>query len=128
MSDRSWPAAPAPGDVGLILLALLATAVLTFTGADGQGAQRVVIDVEGVTRYDVSLDSQWTVTVDGLLGPSVVRVVGGRVRIESAPCPGQICVARGWLRAVGDLAVCVPNHVVVHLTGDAPPRFDGITQ
>ena len=124
-----WRSAPSAGDILLVVAALLAAAVvLSFGGTDIAAAERVAIDAQDVTRYDASIDSQSTVTVSGRLGPTVIRIDGGRARIESAPCRGQICVARGWLHANGDVAVCIPNHVVVRLTGGAPRAFDGITR
>ena len=123
-----WRSAPAAGDMVLVAAALLAAAVLSFGGTEIAGAERVVVDLEGVTRYDASIDSQTTVTIIGRLGPAVIRIEGGRARIETAPCRGQICVVRGWLHATGDVAVCIPNRVVVRLTGGAPRAFDGITR
>ena len=127
-STRSWPEAPTAGDVLLVVAALVTAAVLAISGTRTGTAQDVIVEVDGVMRHMVPLDSQQTLTVVGPLGQSVVLVQGGRVRIESAPCQGQICVARGWLHKIGDVAACVPNRTVLRLTGNAPRDLDGVTQ
>jgi len=53
--------------------------------------------------------------VPGPLGTTTIKVAGRRARVTSSPCPNHICVRRGWLAAVGDAAVCVPNRVAVRL-------------
>ena len=39
-----------------------------------------------------------------------------------------VCVRRGWLRQVGDVAVCVPNRLVVRVEGAGGPSFDGVSR
>lgn len=39
----------------------------------------------------------------------------GRIRFKQADCPDKICVNAGWLRNPGDMAVCLPNRVVVKI-------------
>lgn len=41
----------------------------------------------------------------------------GGIRITAAPCPDQICVHTGWLRQPGDLAICVPEELLVKVVG-----------
>ena len=49
----------------------------------------------------------------------------GRVRVLKSPGPYQVCMRAGWLRDSGESAVCLPNQVVVQVTGPNP-RFDSI--
>lgn len=42
-----------------------------------------------------------------------IRVEKGRIKFEEANCPDKICVHTGWLTNNGDLAVCMPNKVLV---------------
>ncbi len=68
------------------------------------------------------------IEVPGPAGASEVVVDGSRVRVAASPCARRICVRRGWLRAVGDVAVCVPNHLVVRVEGEGGPAFDGVSR
>jgi hypothetical protein len=124
----AWAEAPATADVVLVAVALLTAAALAFGRPDAGVAQRVLVDVDGVTLHDVLLDQPQRLIVVGPVGQSVILIDGTRARIASAPCSGQICVARGWLHRIGDVAACVPNRIVLRLTGDAPAALDGITQ
>ena len=124
----SSPPAPTTGDVLLVVAALLTAVVIALKGADVAGADWVTIEVAGKRWYDATIDSSRTLTVEGPIGSTVIRIDEGGARVVSAPCPGQICVSRGWLRAACDVAACVPNHLVLRLTGRRPPAFDGITQ
>lgn len=49
---------------------------------------------------------------------------GGAIRFAEADCPDQICVHTGWLEHRGDLAACVPGHLILKTSGD-PSATDG---
>jgi len=67
--------------------------------------------------------------VRGPLGYSVIIGGDNKVRMESSPCPDKVCMARGWISLPGEAIVCVPNHVVVHITGSLPEKsYDAVTQ
>jgi hypothetical protein len=42
-----------------------------------------------------------------------ILVEKGRIRFEKSDCPNQICVNSGWLDKNGNIAVCLPNKVIV---------------
>jgi hypothetical protein len=46
-----------------------------------------------------------------------VEIAGQRARIVSSPCPEQRCVLQGWIRRQGEMAACLPNHIVLHIEG-----------
>ncbi len=127
-ASRPWPEAPTIGDILLVVAALAGAAVMAFGGTGAGAADRALVDMAGQVLHDVALDDDQTLVVTGPLGTSVILIRDGRARIASAPCPGQICVARGWLSRSGDVAACVPNRTLLRLTGDAPRILDGITR
>ena len=57
------------------------------------------------------------VAVEGRLGASVIEVRAGQVRFNESPCVGRQCVHAGWLSRSGQVAACLPNGVVVEVTG-----------
>lgn len=122
-----WPKPLTTGDVALVAAALLTAGWLAARQPDADTPTTVVLQIDGVGRVEAGIDSQWTRTVAGPLGDSVVQVQDRSARFVSSPCPGQICVHRGWLHDAGDVAVCVPNRVVLRLSG-AAPRLDGVTR
>lgn len=46
---------------------------------------------------------------------NLIRVEKGRIRFEKADCPNKICVHTGWLEKYGDIAVCMPNRVLISI-------------
>ena len=46
-----------------------------------------------------------------------------------ADCPDQLCIHQGPIHIQGETIVCLPNRVVVEITGnDAEEQLDGIVQ
>ncbi|NLD48212.1 MAG: NusG domain II-containing protein [Clostridiaceae bacterium] len=49
----------------------------------------------------------------------VIIVERGRIRFKEADCPDRVCVKTGWLTSKGDMAVCLPNRVMVKIEGES---------
>ncbi len=108
---------PTPAD----LLAFAAAAALLAAlhlHAWGGGGPVVTARVEtpAGTRL-LPLDRPGTYRVRGALGESVLEVRDGAVRFVDSPCRSKICVRSGWARGAGELVACLPNGIVVTLTG-----------
>ena len=41
----------------------------------------------------------------------------GRIRVESADCPDQVCVDQGWISDGTVPVVCLPNRLVIQIEG-----------
>ncbi|TEB08049.1 hypothetical protein Psch_01604 [Pelotomaculum schinkii] len=48
---------------------------------------------------------------------NVVEIKDGRVRVQEADCPNQICVKTGWLSKPGQISFCAPNNLKVVIKG-----------
>ena len=89
--------------------------------------------IVSVAREEVArlpLERNARIAFEGALGLVTVEVKDGAVRVLESPCPERICMAAGWKRHAGDVIACVPNGVLVRLTGgeradDAP---DAVTR
>ncbi|MDR1104879.1 MAG: NusG domain II-containing protein, partial [Treponema sp.] len=55
--------------------------------------------------------------VPGPLGETMVEIRDGRARIVSSPCMNQICVAAGAVHTPGQWTACLPNRVMVSISG-----------
>ena len=109
-----------PADRILIAVLLIACGVSLVwsrgTQQDG-GTARVEVDGQLVGVY--ALDRERTLDVQGAVGRTVLRLGGGQVRVESAPCQNQLCRQQGPISRRGQILVCVPNRVVVSVGGTA---------
>lgn len=59
-------------------------------------------------------------------GQNTIEIDGKRVRISTATCADAVCVQTGWLTRAGQSAVCLPNRVIVKLTGAKQDTVDAI--
>lgn len=105
-------------------VALLVVGSFWLFRATGE-AQRVVIEKGRQTVYTAELNVDQTFSVEGPLGPTVIQISDGRVRVLSSPCPAKVCIRTGEIHHPGQLLACVPNGLIVRVDGDAP-REDAI--
>ncbi len=100
----------------LILLAVLLVAViLTIIFAVGGDDEYVQIYVDGVLKYEVSLYSD--MKIDLLDGKMTVVIKDGKAWVEHSDCVEQLCVNNSPLTSSGGMIVCLPNKVVVKISG-----------
>lgn len=116
------------GDI--VLVAVLALAALGGTAVLPRSeAGHAVVEVSGRKVMELSLSEDRTVTVTGPRGETVIAVEHGGVRIVRSDCPNHDCVHMGRLDTAGEVAVCIPNRVVVTVRGGASSGgLDGVTQ
>ena len=46
-----------------------------------------------------------------------ISVEPGRIRVEHANCPDQVCVNQGWIHDSALPIVCLPNKLIIEITG-----------
>lgn len=66
----------------------------------------------------------------GELGDSLIVIENGAVRIAESPCRTHYCVHSGPHHRTGDAIACVPNRILVTITGRAPrqPALDAVAE
>ena len=102
----------------LIVGVLVGIAVLFYRSLQPvEAGGQVAIRVDGVSRGVYALDQARIVELAGPLGPSVVEIKGGAVRVATAPCHRQICVGTGWVQRTGAVIACLPNRLLVQVEG-----------
>jgi len=80
---------------------------------------------EGAEYAVVSLQQERVLRVPGPAGFTVVEVRDGAIRCAESPGWQQICQRAGWLRQGGEVAVSLPNRVVIQVLSE-DPRYDAI--
>lgn len=121
---------------GILIIAIIAAAVLSISLASGQNngptAAYAVVEVNGKESLRIALGEKQAVrifTVDGFRGKSRIEVKDGKVRMLESDCPDKLCVGMGWAEKTGDSIVCVPNRVVIKMTGPTEKKnVDTITE
>ncbi len=107
----------------LMLGVAITVSLTTFVMANQQkdSASRVAIQAEGKSwLYDINQDT--TIELNGPLGPTLVEIQEGKVRVKADPGPLQICVRDGWIANSGEWLICLPNKVFIRIEGGPQPE------
>lgn len=107
------------GDFVIILavLALAAAIFAPFALAPSRGLT-CEIEQDGAVIRRVRLGAGYhdTITIEGAV-TNVIEIDGDSVCFSESDCPDQVCVRTGKLTRAGQIAVCLPNRVIVRLVG-----------
>jgi hypothetical protein len=121
------------GDIILLVI----TALLSISGYVGYSmymdrieslSKIAVIRYEDQTIMRINIDTVdklMEFTVNGIYNNKIL-VEKGRIRVIESDCPDQVCVRTGWLTKTGELAVCVPNRLMIKIEGENL-EIDGVT-
>ncbi len=109
-----------PGDVLVLLAGIAGWLVLSISLWQSGPAAQAQLRRDGLLVAAYPLNEDRTVSIEGALGLTVIRIESGRARVVSDPGPRQYCVKQGWLSRPGEMALCAPNHVSLSLTGGQP--------
>ena len=118
----------ARGDLMLIAVLLIAgltiIALLAFTRPDGRQAI-VRVDGQIVAQLPLEQDAQCPVEIEGTV-TNLIVIQNGTVHMEEADCPDHLCILRGTIRYAGDSIICLPNKVVVEISGEDALNLDAV--
>lgn len=121
------------GDIILLVI----TALLSISGYVGYSmymdrieslSKIAVIRYKDQTIRRINIDTVdklMEFTVNGIYNNKIL-VEKGRIRVIESDCPDQVCVRTGWLTKTGELAVCVPNRLMIKIEGENL-EIDGVT-
>jgi hypothetical protein len=109
----------------LLVLVLFAGALgaLVWGGVGRRGATVVALS-DGKVVFSAPLDVDRSVALSGPLGKTILVIKGGRARITESPCPRKLCIAMGAISRSGQIIACVPNRILVKVTGSEPAARD----
>lgn len=77
-------------------------------------AQKLRITVSGKEYGVYSLDEDQVIKIGDT---NVCEIKDNKVTMISAECPDQLCIHQGPIRLQGETIVCLPNKVVLEVTG-----------
>lgn len=116
-----------PGDFVIIFLVLL-LALAIFLPFALAPAKSLICEItqDGKVIKQVRLGAGYedTITIEGAV-TNVIEITENSVYFSQSDCPDQVCVRTGKLTRAGQLAVCLPNRVIVRLIG-AQDEIDAI--
>jgi len=117
----------------VVLAVFFCVSVSSFVyiyGGSGVG-KRFLVTASGKKVGGFSLSKDGARVVQSRLGRFVLRVSGGSVFVESAPCKNKICMGMGAIEREGEVIVCAPGGVIIEVVGGKKrphSELDGITK
>ena len=113
----------------MVAAALLATVALVLPPQrEEDPVARITLDGELVKEIKLNqVGASFSFTVTGASGlTNTILVEKGRIRVEEADCPDQICVDQGFISDGTVPIVCLPNRLVIEIVGGGE-AFDAAT-
>ncbi|MHB8895152.1 MAG: NusG domain II-containing protein [Candidatus Geothermincolia bacterium] len=120
---KRTPGRMKPADIVLVVLFVAAAAVSLFLVSRANAGEKgtlAIIEVNGKEVKRIAIGEGQPArkfVVRGVDGTSTVVVKDGRIRMVQSHCRDKICVGVGWLDSRGKEIICLPNRVVVRVTG-----------
>ncbi|MDO5783505.1 MAG: NusG domain II-containing protein [Eubacteriales bacterium] len=109
-----------PGDA-VIFLAIIAAACgiwlhLVLLQTDQTYGE---IWLDGALYQQIKLDdsTKETIRLEGKNSEVTIEADGRQMRFILSECPDHTCERTGWISGVGQTAVCLPNRVMIKITG-----------
>lgn len=100
-----------------------------WLGRDATASQIQIWQNKVLTgAYPLDSPEPVTIPLGSSLGYNQVVIENGAARMVSASCPDQVCVQTAPIRLPGQTIVCLPNRVVVEVTGEKESEIDELSQ
>ena len=101
-----------------VVAALLGLSVALFFMFGLQPAgQSVQVMQDGEIVYRAPLGRDAEAELHGPLGVTRLSIRDGQAQITSSPCPYKICISMGAVSRRDEIIACVPNHLLVKVSG-----------
>lgn len=118
------------GDILIVLIiaaVIVLLVVLPSRQSSGVLTAVIIADNEEVARIELSSVDEpiiFDLQEQGVL----ITARDGRIWFTSSTCADQICVNTGKLERAGDIAVCLPNRVLVKIEGVRDSDIDVVAE
>lgn len=114
----------------IIAAAVLVAAAIVFLCINSFADPGKTVEVEQngtvVAEFELGTDAVYEVKNDGKV-TNTVEIKNGAARITSADCPDKICVHHREIKKSGESIICLPNKVVVSVSG-GDKEVDGVAR
>lgn len=88
----------------------------------------ILVDGELYQQIKLGGREQEIIVLQGLVSEVTIEIDGDRMRFISSECFDHTCERTGWISRVGQTAVCLPNRVMLRITGNNTDGVDAVAQ
>ncbi|RKY89561.1 hypothetical protein DRQ09_01130 [candidate division KSB1 bacterium] len=75
-----------------------------------------------------SIDENKSIKLNLNTGEVIIKISNGKVWVAETSCPHKICQRMGKKNKVNDLIICVPNKMIIKISGKKKGIIEAITQ
>lgn len=112
----------------LVVLVLVVLGVFYYLKQNTSGTQVVVsVDGEEYGRYSLDKNQEIPIVIDGVT-TNLLVIKDGVADMTEANCPDKLCVYQREISKSNETIVCLPNKVVVEISGGGESGFDTIAK
>ena len=102
----------------LIVISVLALSLLLLIPSFSDNSRLTAqIIVDGEVTEEIDLDAVSDAYTFSPKDGTAVTVEKGRIRFSDACCEDELCIGSGWLSAKGQTAACLPERIVIAISG-----------
>lgn len=86
------------------------------------------VDGEQYQQIKLGEGLQKTIILEGRVSEVKIEIDGEQMRFIASECYDHTCERTGWISSVGETAVCLPNRVMIKITGSTDSGVDAVAQ
>ncbi|MBO4234959.1 MAG: NusG domain II-containing protein [Firmicutes bacterium] len=106
-------------DIILFLFLILLGIVLTVASlVGGSDTNTVVVKVDGKVYGTYSISKDQTIKIEKDDHYNLIEIKDGKVKMAESNCHNQLCVKQGAISSGNMPIVCLPNRVIVNISGE----------
>ncbi|WP_419025086.1 NusG domain II-containing protein [Emergencia sp.] len=114
-------------DIALfVVLILIGLGLSWWSAASGTQGQKVVVTVDGKLYGTYSLVENQTIEIQQNNHLNKITIKDETVQMSYSDCRNQVCVKDGKISRTNQSIVCLPNKVMVEITG-GEEEYDAIS-
>lgn len=108
----------------ILIICIIFAVFFQFNKPSGTEA---VIIIDGKEAMHVPLEDEYTFSAENLENV-VFQVKDGKIAFIHSDCPDKLCVNTGFISKPGQYAACLPNKVLLKITGDSADGVDTVVR
>ena len=108
-----------------IILISLGIASSVWLSTTSHSGDKATVDGKKYGVYSLSEDKTIAVKRGNKL--NVIRIKHGYVTMSEASCENQVCVKHKAISKTGESIICLPNKVVVSISGKEANKYDSVS-
>lgn len=108
--------------IAILFIAAIIYFIFNYSNKNTAVKAEIYYDNNIVKTIDLSEDKE----IEYEINPNIIfSVKDGSIAFLHSDCPDKVCVNTGYIKSIGQVAVCLPNKTVVKIVGDNK-EVDGV--